>query len=542
VTDQHEQRLARLEQILATTVQRVYALEMWNGQGAASAAHAPRPAAMPAGMPRPAEAPEERGDLEAKLGTYWLPRIGIVSLITGAALLVVTYFAELGPAVRVLAGYAMAAAVAGVGHAIARKHQTFGRVVIAGGLAIGYFVTYALHFVPAMRVIDSDALGVALAAAAVAAIVAIAHRMKSETVAGVALFLGLHTGAFTDASDLSLACTTLLAAGAGFFIAANRWVIVPISTVIAVYTTHAMLAVGVHGAAVEPSVLVTFLALDFALFAAALLVRVDLPTATQEGIAILNWFGALAIGSFALRDDGADTVFACVATLAVVHAGLAAVARARRAQPTFVATLLALAVTTMALALPLELHRSELLAGWLVLAIAAVAISRVSSWSSFGVLGVAIAAAANLLAHWELSDGARLACVLVWLVIERVLAYAPVRLEAALTPPVQSPPAPTTSGLVIACAAISMGDFAVAAMPDHFAIAGVLVACVLFGIGFATRVATYRWAAFAALAVTALRFVTDELPGMSAGERIATFVVAGAALLGVSYVYTRRRA
>jgi hypothetical protein len=146
--------------------------------------------------------------LEAKLGAYWLSRIGIVSLISGAAFAILTHFAELGPVVRIALGYATAGVVAWLGLRLARVHPTFGRIVFGGGLAIAYFVTYALHFVAALRVIDSEPLGIALVAAAIAAIVVIAHRMQSETVAGIALFLGFHTGLLSEVTALSLVTTS----------------------------------------------------------------------------------------------------------------------------------------------------------------------------------------------------------------------------------------------------------------------------------------------------------------------------------------------
>lgn len=523
MTDQDTERIARLEQIVATTVQRVYALEM------AAASGPPGPIPGQWMQPPATRAPRPAADnaaLESKLGTYWLSRIGIVSLITGAALLVLTYFAELGPALRVAAGYAMAAAVVGLGHVLAKRHATFGRVVLAGGLAIGYFVTYALHFVPVMRVIDSEPLGVALVALAIAGIVGVAHRLKSETVAGVALFLGLHTGALGGAAELSLACTTLLAAGAGFFIVANRWVIVPISTVVAVYTTHAMLALGTSGAVVEPGTLVAFLALDFSLFAAALLLRPDLPEALQSGIAILNWLGAFAIATLALRGEGRDAELACAALFAVAQAVLAGAAWLRAAPSQVVSTLLALALVSAAVALPIRLDGWSLFAGWLALALGATAIARLSARPGFGGLALVLAAAASLYGHVELDDGARVVAVLAWLAIERL--HAP-RGADTLRP------------VLVACVALALGDLGAALLPDQLAIVGVLVAFALFGLGFAARVAAYRWTGFAALAITASRFVLRELPGMSAGERIATFVIAGVVLLAVSYAYTRTR-
>jgi hypothetical protein len=287
--------------------------------------------------------------LETTLGTYWLSRIGIVSLITGTALLIVTYFGALGAILRVALGYATAAALAWIGWRVARRHETFGRVIFGGGLAIAYFVTYALHFVPAMRIIDSEPLGVVLVAAAIVGIVVVAHRLRSETVAGIALYLGLHTGLLTDVTALSLVCTTLLAAGAGFFLAANRWVIVPISTVAAVYATHASLALG---AGIAPALGVGFASVDFALFAIAALLRPDLPVRSLVLLAGLDWIGVLALGSHALHTVSSDALFAFLCALAATHVLLAAIARWRKAPRAFVGFLLGLGLATAALALP----------------------------------------------------------------------------------------------------------------------------------------------------------------------------------------------
>src|SRR5262249_4849005 len=285
--------------------------------------------------PAPAPRRDEGAALETKLGTYWLSRIGIVSLISGAALAILTYFAELGPVVRIALGYAAAAGFAWLGLRLARSHPTFGRIIFGGGLAIAYFVTYALHFVAALRVTDSEPLGIALVAAAIAAIVAIAHRMQSETVAGIALFLGFHTGLLSEVTALSLVTTTLLAAGAAFFLVANRWVIVPLSAVAAVYATHATLAFG--DAAVGPTLRIAFVAIDFALFATALLIRSDTAERPRRLLALLNWLGALLLGAHAAAALSRDTLFLGLCGFAGTQLAIAAIARLRRAPRSVVA-------------------------------------------------------------------------------------------------------------------------------------------------------------------------------------------------------------
>jgi hypothetical protein len=473
----------------------------------------------------PAPAREGAAAIEAKLGTYWLSRIGIVSLISGAAFAILTYFAELGPAVRIVLGYATAGGIAWIGLRLARSHPTFGRIVFGGGLAIAYFATYALHFVSALRVIDSEPLGIALVAAAIAAIVAIAHRMQSETVAGIALFLGFHTGMLSEVTALSLITTTLLAAGAGFFLVANRWVIVPLSAVLAVYATHATLAFG--DAAVDPGLRVAFVAIDFALFATALLIRSDTAARPRCLLAVLNWLGALVLGAHAAAAWSRDTLFLGLCGFAGAQLAIAAIAKLRRAPRSVVALELGLALVTLALALPVQLSGRGLLAGWLVLALVAAAIARRAVPWFTGLALLLGLAGYGVVEIDHLGALAELACVLAMVAVER--GHAP----AARSSPVRT--------LAIAGVAIGLLRLALLAVaPGYHTLGWVGAAFVLFALGFALRARTYRWSGFAALALAASRLIAIDLRRFSADQRILTFVLAGVALLVVSFVYARR--
>jgi len=467
--------------------------------------------------------PHERVEaLETQLGSYWLSRVGIVSLITGIALLIITYFGQLGPFVRVGVGYALAAGVGWAGLRIARTHETFGRIVFGGGLAIGYFVTYALHFVAALRVVDSEPIGVALVALAIAGIVATAHRMRSETVAGIALFLGLHTGMLSEVTALSLIATTLLAAGAAFFLANNRWVIVPLSTVVAVYSTHATLAFG--SAVVSPELRLAFVGIDFSLFAAALLIGPRSATRPLALLGILNWLGALVLGGYAAYAISRETLFVGLVGYAIVLAGIAGGARLRGEAPIVVALQLAAALVTLAIALPVELAGTALIAGWLVLALVAAVLARRSE-PRFTLLALVL----GLAAYGERGPiAAQLACVIAMVAVERFHVAA--ERESRFRP------------YAIALVALGLLELANDALPAGLHVLGwAIAAFVLFAAGFALRSATYRWTAFAVLAVAAARLLAVELRTFTANERILTFVGGGVVLLAISYAYTHRR-
>ncbi|MDQ3366338.1 MAG: DUF2339 domain-containing protein [Myxococcota bacterium] len=508
--------VTRLEQQLAALRDRVAQLELVKPPSTAAAE-------------RRAPMTEAADAVEAKLGTYWLSRLGIVSLITGTALLIITYFGELGPVIRVALGYAIAALLGWAGLRLARRHLLFGRVVFGGGLAIAYFVTYSLHFVPAMQIIESKSLGLVLVAAAITGIVITAHRMRSETVAGVALFLGLHTGMLTDVTALTLVCTTLLAAGAGFFLAANRWVIVPVSTVIAVYSTHATLALQTTEGALDPWLSIAFLGVDFALFATAVLIRVDVALRSLVALSVLNWVGVLVLGSHALQVVSDRALVGFLAVLASVQALVAALAWLREAPRTFVAVQSGIAIITMALALPVTMTGGVLVAGWSALALAAAGIARRADLPAFG--GVALAILAVMQGHARLDDlgvAAQLGCVTAWFAAERLHA--------------RGDRGSSVRGFLVAGVALALMQLAMTAFPAGYQTATwVVIAFVLFAAGFALRSRTYRWAGFAVLGCAALRLFVVELRRLSDDQRIFTFVTAGALLLIVSFAYTRMR-
>lgn len=80
----------------------------------------------------------------------------------------------------------------------------------------------------------------------------------------------------------------------------------------------------------------------------------------------------------------------------------------------------------------------------------------------------------------------------------------------------------------------------ITAPPGYRTLAWVGAGFVLFALGFALRARAYRWSGFAALALAASRLIAVDVRRFSPGQRILTFVLAGVALLVVSFVYARR--
>jgi len=261
----------------------------------------PEPAVPPVIAPPP---PIPRESFEVRLGTYWLPRIGIAVLLTGMVFLVTWSYQYLGRGGKVALSYLCCALLGGLGVWLERKTPAFGRVLLAGALALTYFVTYALHFVPAFHVVESATVALSLLVVVVAGIVIVADRKQSALIAGMALFFGYYTSLVSGVDTFTLAANALLAAAAWFLLARNRWVPLSFLAALATYLVYAIWAWKVSDwRALERLLFDTgylsdaqfrlragFLGLYWVMFAAGGLVvsREALPLTERKGLVTLN--------------------------------------------------------------------------------------------------------------------------------------------------------------------------------------------------------------------------------------------------------------
>src|SRR5262252_3841298 len=123
---------------------------------------------VPAPSPAPPSAP--RRDWEAVVGGNWLNKLGVFILVIGIALALGYSFTRVGPGGRVAISLAASFAMLAAGMVYERRerYRTFARGLLGGGWAALYFTTYAMHALPAARVV-SDPLLAALLLIAVAA-------------------------------------------------------------------------------------------------------------------------------------------------------------------------------------------------------------------------------------------------------------------------------------------------------------------------------------------------------------------------------------
>ena len=99
-------------------------------------------------------------DLEERLGTNWLNKLGIGILVLGIAFFLAYELKEFGPAGKVMVGVLPAWCCWARGIWLERKerYRILARAGIGGGWALLFFTAYAMYHVPAAKVLTSEAV------------------------------------------------------------------------------------------------------------------------------------------------------------------------------------------------------------------------------------------------------------------------------------------------------------------------------------------------------------------------------------------------
>ncbi|MFA6243969.1 MAG: DUF2339 domain-containing protein, partial [Candidatus Hydrogenedentales bacterium] len=278
--------------------------------------------AIPAPTPEPAPArvaqptakalakPDQPGGWEMTLGSYWLPRVGILLLAMAAVYALSAAMDVWGPWARVGVGYLVCAGFLGCAWWLERKYARYAQVLFAGGLGLSYFVTYAAHFLPYARIIESGAVGIILLAVVVLVWTVFAHIRRSSVVAMLVVAMGNLTVLLTtlqggEIAPLSVSGILVLGIGCAFFLLRHRWYYVAAAGLVGCYANHLVWALSVesHGLVRDFWIALAFLASYFLIFALAELFshedvrRKAVPTWFRTAFLTLNSVAFFTIGS-----------------------------------------------------------------------------------------------------------------------------------------------------------------------------------------------------------------------------------------------------
>ncbi len=178
---------------------------------------------------------------EAVVGGSWLNKLGVLVLVIGVALLLGYEFTRVGPGGRVAIGMAVGLTMLISGVFIERKqaYAIFARGFIGGGWAALYFTTYAMHAVPAAKVIDNPYLGSALLLATATGMILHSLRYRSQTVSGLAYFIAFATLALSESTPFSVLALLPLAASLLYLSHRFEWHRMAVFGLFATYATCA---------------------------------------------------------------------------------------------------------------------------------------------------------------------------------------------------------------------------------------------------------------------------------------------------------------
>jgi uncharacterized membrane protein len=192
--------------------------------------------------PQPAHlsAREATSQLEETLGKNWLNKLGIIALVIGISLFLAYKFPSLSNPEKVGLGYLISFVILGTGIYLERsdRYRIFARALIGGGWALTFFVTYAMHFVPYTRVIDTQWIDLVLLFLVAAVMVVHTLRYDSQVVTGLAFLLAFTTVAISQNTIYSLSAGSILALGLVTIVHRRRWFELEIFGILASYINH----------------------------------------------------------------------------------------------------------------------------------------------------------------------------------------------------------------------------------------------------------------------------------------------------------------
>lgn len=204
---------------------------------------APRPVPPPLSLtpkPAPVSAREFSSQIEETLGKNWLNKLGIIALVIGISLFLAYKFPSLSNPAKIILGYAVGFLILGTGVYLERsdRYRIFARALIGGGWALTFFVTYAMHFVPYTRVIDTQWVDLVLLF--LVAVVMVVHTLRydSQVVTGLAFLLAFFTVGISQNTIYSLSAGAILACGLVAIVHRRQWFELEVFGILASYINH----------------------------------------------------------------------------------------------------------------------------------------------------------------------------------------------------------------------------------------------------------------------------------------------------------------
>ena len=178
--------------------------------------------------------------VEEKLGTNWLPKLGIAIVVIGVGFLVAAKWGGFAPWLRVVILYlgGVALLVGGIFAERKERYRTLGRALIGGGWAVTVLVTYGLRHAPFMAILSSNALDLLLLLATIGVMVWHTLKYDSQLVTGASFLLGFAAITLNPDPPYNLLAGAMLVTGMTIIVLRRCWFELEVFGILASYLNH----------------------------------------------------------------------------------------------------------------------------------------------------------------------------------------------------------------------------------------------------------------------------------------------------------------
>ena len=181
------------------------------------------------------------------MGTNWLPKLAVVILVVGVALLTASQWEHVTSWWRFIGPWGRSAVVllgslgllgGGIKFESRVRYKTLGRAMIGGGWALTFLLAYAIKHSPTFQILPSNAADLGVLLVVAAAMVWHTLKYNSQTVTGLAFLLGFTAVTLNPDPPFNLVAGALLVTGMTMIVVRRQWFRLDLVGILASYANH----------------------------------------------------------------------------------------------------------------------------------------------------------------------------------------------------------------------------------------------------------------------------------------------------------------
>jgi len=496
-------------------------------------------------------------NVETHIGKYLLSKMGIISLVAGIAFFIAYTFQYLSPLYKIVLSYLLSVGLLVWGVRLERnsKFEKYGRSLIGGGWSLVYFITFAMHHIKAVRIINNQLVDLFLLAIVV--IVMIGHLLKyrSQTAVALVLFLGYFTAGISHVTQFTLIYITVLSLIAAIISYKMQWYKLPLFSMMATYCTHFLWTRPQMGIS-DLSEQTFWLSMGFTIIywltynVLSFVIDVAKKEHKDEIVAstFLNSFCFALLGGIALQEFNPELRFSFLLWGSIAIAAIAFLARIIKTKQYLFHPYLIAAIVYITTALYFKLDREWVSIIWLIEIPLLTFLGLYSKTKMYRVLGYILGGIMFFKMLFLL--GQSKLTMLVWgqqvivhifTVIVGIICFYGAKLlyyRAKLCPKMQDEIG--FASIYVFLGTILTGILSFKEIDKQImSLSWGGIAFILFIIGFVSKDKYFRYAALAMMTATVIRVISIDLSKLEVIYRILAFVGLGIILLAVSFFYSK---